>query len=170
MHVFNFANNQGYAIMAGDRRVPSPMCFVEKGNFTEKDSNTSLDGFIMSELMGMYQAARVLPDSVKYDISSLPDYYLTTKAPFHPVDTVFIDGKYYVYYNWEQDATPYGTIIETQWSQDSPFNDYCPTYFDSTSMSYKHYHVGCTPTAVGQVMAFWKADSSEVIHEWLLSI
>ncbi|MBP5572084.1 MAG: C10 family peptidase [Bacteroidales bacterium] len=158
MHVFNFDDNLGYAIMPGDKRVPSPMCFVEAGHYEEDNQDTDLDEFIMSELIGMYQAARILPDSIKYEVSPLAeDFPLMTKADgFVPVDTVFNDNKYYVYYNWAQNGSPNGTILTTRWNQDEPFNESCPTQFDSSCMDYRHCLVGCVPVAVGQIMAYWK--------------
>ncbi|MCR4910866.1 MAG: C10 family peptidase [Bacteroidales bacterium] len=158
MHIFTFEGNQGFAIMAGDKRVPSPMCFVETGHYVEDDPDTDLDEFIMSELTGMYQAARVLPDSIKYEVSPLPnDFPLLTKADgFVPVDTIFNDNKYYVYYNWAQNGNPNGTILSTKWKQSTPFNDYCPIVWDSTNTYFRRAYTGCTITAVGQIMAFWK--------------
>jgi len=158
MHVFNFEDNQGYAIMPGDKRVPSPMCFVEKGQFVDNDPTTELDDFIVSELMGMYQAARALPDSIKYEISPLSgDYTLPARAEgFSPVDTVFENNKYYVYYNWAQNGNPNGSLLETHWKQWAPFNDFCPIVWDSTNTFFRRAPAGCTIIAVGQIMAYWQ--------------
>ena len=130
-HVFNFENDEGYAIMAGDSRVPSVLCFVETGHFSEQRLATDLEEFIMDELTGLYRLARLLPDSLKYDSYPI-DHALFTKADtFYPVDTVYTDGKYYVYYNWVIDGQPHGECLSTEWSQNDPFNQQCPMYYDS---------------------------------------
>ena len=161
MHVFNFDNNMGYAIMAGDRRVPPLLCFVEKGQYRQDDEETEIDNIFMSELTGMYQVARMLPDSLKYELSPVSEDVIQTKVDnYVPVDTIYQDGYYYVYHSWVQDIDPIGTIISTQWKQGSPFNDYCPLCWDDNTQSYYRPVAGCTPIAVGQVMAYWQVPTT----------
>ncbi|MCR4910365.1 MAG: C10 family peptidase [Bacteroidales bacterium] len=158
LYVFNFEDNQGYAIMPGDDRVPSPMCFVEEGQYAGDDPDMDLDDFIMSELKAMYQAARVLPDSIKYEISLLPEGFIpeTKASGYFPVDTVYSDDRIYVYYSWAQNGTPVGSLLETEWGQGDPFNDLCPLVWDNNDSSYVRAKAGCVPVAVAQIMAYWK--------------
>lgn len=165
MHVFNFQDDCGYAIMAGDRRVPSPMCIVDKGHFEEQEDSTGLQTFILSELSGMYQVARILPDSLKYDCLPFSGEEIVTKAsPYYPVDTVYDNGQYIVYYNWVQAGDPVGSILPTQWKQGSPFNGNCPLYWDDGAHEYKRSVVGCVPIAVGQIMAYWTVSFQGTIY------
>lgn len=39
---------------------------------------------------------------------------------------------------------------EIAWTQDTPYNDQCPTYLESGTT--KHYYVGCVATAMAQIM------------------
>lgn len=145
-------------MMAGDSRVPSPLCFVEQGRYCERNQSEDLGEFIKDELMGMYRVARLLPDSLKYECYSLDHIPFTKADSFYPVDTVYKDGKYYVYYNWVLDGTPCGTCLSAEWQQESPFNLLCPLYYDSVHHSYRTSRAGCTPIAVAQIMSYWQVD------------
>ncbi len=156
MHVFNFGDNDGYAIMAGDSRVPSLLCFVEKGQFAQENADNDLVKFIMSELTGMYRLARLLPDSLKYEVTPLEEAPFTKADVFYPVDTIYQDGKYYVYYNWVIDGQPHGECLSTEWDQGDPFNQHCPMYYDTFFHDSLRCAAGCAPIAVGQIMAYWQ--------------
>ena len=43
-------------------------------------------------------------------------------------------------------------LLTTQWSQDTPYNDQCPTY--TSGETTKHYVTGCVATAMAQVMYY----------------
>ena len=159
MHVFNFGDDDGYAIMAGDSRVPSLLCFVEKGQFTQGHPDSDLEQFIMSELTGMYRLARLLPDSLKYETSPLSEDVISDirTRGYVPVDTVYTDDRIYVYYSWSQNGNPIGTILETKWDQEAPFNNACPLLLqDTLNLTYIRAYAGCGPIAVTQIMAYWQ--------------
>ena len=151
VHVFNFEDNQGYAIAAGDRRVSPIFCVTEKGCISQ-DSAIENPGLLIAlteidtyyRLMTNHFIAEGDGDMpIPTHDESLPQLY--------PDDSLDVNNppEYsYVYGNWE-DYSITGTILPCQWEQTDPFNKNC------TSSDGRPAYVGCVAIAVGQIMYHW---------------
>jgi hypothetical protein len=53
-----------------------------------------------------------------------------------------------------------GPLCATHWDQNPPFNQYCPTFSGSPAPT------GCVPTAMSQVMYFWKYPTNNSSYSW----
>lgn len=176
VHVFNFENDEGFAILSGDRRTSPILCVIDEGSLTE-DAVVDDPGFAMmlSELDTYYRLKTGLPvtDSLgNVHRVKLPDPGMTD-----------IDTSGFVYYgDWENYSSA-GTIIDCEWDQNGPFNGHCPMDYGDTTL------VGCVPIAVAQIMYYWGKNvyyngeywdwskmrriknyqsSEDLIEEWLL--
>jgi len=105
LHVFNFSDNNGYAIMSADKRVTPLLALTSKGHLDiENIDNTGL----------------------KIYVERLEDYILNEIG--EPVDTISDVIPYY----WElsDPVLSYTTMkygyCQVQWGQDAPYNAYCP--------------------------------------------
>jgi len=52
-------------------------------------------------------------------------------------------------------VAPVAPLLKTQWSQEEPYNNYCPTYVSSSGDTLRSV-TGCVATAVAQVMNYYK--------------
>lgn len=59
-----------------------------------------------------------------------------------------------------RNTTPIPCLMDYVWKQRYPFNQYCPIVCDKGSESDIHAPVGCSPTAISEVMAFFKYPES----------
>jgi len=142
IHVFNFADNQGFAIMSTDDRLPDLIALVESGTYSDIDgSDDSGD-----------------PDHPGLHLIKDIELFLkkNTDLEHDPI-------------RWEHyDTTKWQKIIyhsemhcPVKWGQgdgnnaDYAYNLYCPI-----GESNKRCKTGCVATAVGQLMAIYKYPAS----------
>ena len=159
VHIFNFEDNRGYAIVAGDRRVSPVLCLADKGSI-EQDDVISNPGLLiaLSEIDTYYRLLTGLPvtdadgNTVTADVYSQYlsrefDPPITDEDPDEPVEPE--NSVYsYVYGDWE-DCSTTGTILPCHWSQHWPFNANCTTPDGLQAVA------GCVAIAVGQIMYHW---------------
>lgn len=144
VYVFNFNDNQGYAIASGDSRMPAILCVTENGNLLENDMLDNPGEIAMLSIIDTdYRMAVGLPIENYEGLWISPEEYgysspLVTKA----------QGAYHDTSEWETLFTD-GNLLSCSWHQHSPFNDSCPTK-DGI-----HKLAGCVSIAVAQVMYYW---------------
>ena len=130
-HVFNFANNGGYAIMSGDSEMPSLIALTNSGSFTGT-GNTGNPG-------------------VDFYFHGMGDF--NGKNPFDP--TLGPNYGYTITYGeWTNTVYKPGGYCNVTWNQWGPYNDYCPKIDGKTPPT------GCVATAVAQIMAVHEFPSS----------
>ena len=105
-HVFNFANNGGYAIMSGDSEMPSLLALTESGNFVfvggnGGNGNTGVDIFLQN-------------------MSNLP-------KNLGNEDTYTSNGA------WTNTVYKVGGYCPVKWGQGSPYNKFCPVLNDTVA-------------------------------------
>lgn len=145
-HIFNFGDNEGFAIMSGDDRVEPLLALTYKGKLTP-DKNIESPAFkIAYAKMEEYYAEQVMRGGGAPGIS--PILPIDSIADM-PVDTTYFESKPYNQYY----STPKGYCPVT-WNQGSPYNKYCFT--DSGAPA----PTGCVATAVAQFMAMYKYPES----------
>ena len=139
VYVFNFTDNQGYAIMSDDVRLPELIALADSGCISE-DVPIENPG-VADFLNGM--------DNVYTGISG--DNFGDLLNPELDHDA---NETYNVYGEWENVVYAINGYCPVKWGQSSPYNNYCPLIEGKRSVT------GCVATAVAQLMA---------IYEWPLS-
>ncbi len=148
VHIFNFEDEEGFAIVSGDKRTPSVLAITEKGNLFE-DTVIDNPGLIifLSNMENLYY--QHIEEDEEVPVTDLePGTGSTAKIEYSP---------------WEQ--TLYGTQGKSfnDWGQSSsPYNDYIPQ-IDGLAP-----HAGCVATATAIIMAFHKHPtySNEYSYNW----
>ncbi|MBD5228025.1 MAG: hypothetical protein HDS67_08360 [Bacteroidales bacterium] len=141
IHIINFEDEQGFAIMAGDIRLPSLIALAETGSLNEDEpiDNPGLEIF----MDGLNDWTITRPPGWGGGSGGLlpPDVDVTPGLG-EGVDV------YYIYGNWENSKVycPNG-LCSVKWGQGDPYNLYTPT-----ENSY-HCVTGCVATALAQFMA-----------------
>ena len=146
LHVFNFADNNGFAMMSGDTRIPSLIALTESGELAQDDVVDN-PGFA------------IFLEGVEGLINRHPTYPAEPKIPIKPgppplppyTDIKLIETK--VYFE--------GGMCPVKWYQGSPFNDYCPTLKNGKKAS-----AGCVPVSIAQLMAVHKYPLSYNYHRF----
>lgn len=132
-YLFNFENNEGFAIASADTRdcidvfVASP-----EGNLHPQEWSDLGQYSFLKELVDNYHAMKVAEANTSS--RTIPNK-VKRKDPYH---------------RWEyitklDTLINIGPLLPTRWRQDSPFNESC-----NGNM------VGCGPLAIGQIMAYYK--------------
>lgn len=143
LYVVNFKDNQGYAMLSADTRLPSEIYAVtEMGNVTESEIYSE-DSTSFSPAQMAYRAASghlVITDTINTDpfIGGDPMEPGRDPMPDHP------EGEWIVtrWTNWN-DEISVPMMLKTKWGQDNPYNNKIPAPY-----------AGCTTTAVAQVIAY----------------
>lgn len=132
IYVFNFGDNEGFAIMSGDKRVEPLLALAEAGSLAPGEP-------VKNNGMQIYLAC-------------LERYYRSKTAANDTIDGEY-DGDI-IAGNWdfEYQEMVYGTC-QVKWGQLSPYNDYCPEY-EGENMP-----AGCGAVAVAQLMSIFRYPS-----------
>ena len=152
-YLFNSPDDNGFAIIAADLRVPNPvLAFSDSGSFDENTDNPGMQFFL--DLAKDYVADCIekadaekdsLSDVVFKKLGIQPDTATQeTNLSKYSIEyhkcTVVVPKKYTV-----KDFGKAGPLLKTKWGQDTPFNDKCG-----------NNKAGCAPIAVAQLMAYWR--------------
>lgn len=107
IYVFNFADNEGFAIMSSDKRTPSLLALAENGNLSD---TTEIDNPGFNMYMNLLSAGDVIPN---------PGTIWTYDGiEYGPWSNLFY--------------TNFLTCCDVKWGQRNPYNKYCPK-IDGTS-------------------------------------
>lgn len=139
VHVFNFENQEGFALMAGNRELPSLLALADSGEIKETAQIDNPGVAIFLENM-----ERVYIEEITSSV-----------AP-----GTFDD--YIVYGNWENIVYKQGGHCVVKWGQGSPYNKFCPIKDGENCVT------GCVATAVAQFMSILRYPSSYngYIFDW----
>ena len=132
-HIFNFGNNEGFAIMSGDDRVEPLLALTFKGELTPE---TEIDN------PGFEYAYKKMEE---YYVNTVSTRGLTPTFPEIPPKEPLPDPRK------GRDTIH---LQCPQWGQFAPYNKYCYTDDDSLAVT------GCIATAVAQLMAIHKYPDS----------
>ena len=149
MYFVNFEGNDGFAVMAGDRRLGAEVyCVTEDGSI-------SLDDFIAA-------FNYLSTPSVESKVSGSEEYFQDLGQTFVPalmLSSMLADLKYGLPIDENhQTKTPVATdasvLLKTKWHQDSPFNDLMPM------VGTEKCPAGCVAIACAQIMQYCKKPAS----------
>lgn len=137
IYVFNFEDEEGYAIMSGDTTLPSLISLTESGSLEEGD--------VIDD-----------PGVAKF-LEGMEGYHNDQKqnlAQAVVIETTIGASSYDVYGEWENIVYHQNGVCPVKWGQEEPYNKYCPREnFESTV-------TGCAATALAQLMAIYKYPQS----------
>lgn len=136
VHVFNFEDNEGFAIMSGDDRVNPLLALTFNGELTQE---TEVDN----------------PGMIVF-LANMEEHYVNEiKAHDELLSAVAATGNRVVYGEWKTwYYGMYGGNCNVQWGQNYPYNMYCPLKNGS------HTVTGCVATAVAQLMSVYEYPTS----------
>ena len=144
-HIFNFGDEEGFAIMSGDDRVEPLLALTFKGELTPE---TEIDnsGFEFAyEKMEEYYISKAFRDPTDIPIPprdslQFPDLELPVR--YEEKDTLIYQNMNYGY-------------CPVKWDQNYPYNQYC--FIPGTN---NFADAGCAAVAMAQFMAIYKFPSS----------
>lgn len=155
-HIFNFADNGGYAIVSGDRRTPAILAVTDKGSFSISSlSENNGEGMLLTNIDTYCRILQNLPvfdaDGNIVESDSIYNYGIRDSVIFEPS----LPAVEYIYEH-------HGSIIPCEWGQRSPFNELCFTPQGQQAPA------GCVPVAMGQIMYYWEFNSTynNVYYDW----
>lgn len=134
MYVFNYDNNEGFAIVNADVRMDPFICVTESGSFTG-EGNTGNPAF----------------DSYLEDVKEIIFMSRFVDEPLEPIDSLKFDPIPYKYKVNRYEGSFVLPLLSTKWGQQDIYGAYCPNLIS-----------GCVATAVGQIMAFHQYPSTLV--------
>lgn len=132
IHVFNFENEAGFAIMSADKRVTPLLSYALKGNF---EKNKEIDNPGLATYMSLleeYVDNVIAIDTMQLRLDTIDWYYAGI-----PDFAVMING-----------------YCPVKWGQEYPYNYYCPTEDGQNTLT------GCVATAVAQLMCTYRYPDS----------
>ena len=156
LHIFNTAGSHGFVILAADSIYSPVLAYDSTQNFSINNLNGGLVQWINKhgqEIDYLRKNKTAYTDSIikfnKVKWNSLgkksedqPKYATTSAEPYPSLITSY-------------STTPIslvGPLCLTQWNQTTPWNQYCPP----GGYSGGHTPSGCVPTAMSQIMYYWK--------------
>ena len=158
-HVVNFAEHQGFVIIAGDRRIEQPVfAFVEQGNLIQDSINPGLALFLeMSHAYALQEieSKEQLRDSIYLQLKEkLGELPVAQARPATQDGSSFQNHATTYYGAWYDNQRVELKGRDGQWlkfGQYSPFNNYVPK-----DCGYNKAPAGCVAVAMAQIMAYYQ--------------
>jgi hypothetical protein len=114
------------------------------------------DGYIIVAADDRAESILGYSDSGKFDYANMPEnarWWLSEyqREIQHLIDHPDLLGGIALPKTLTTSVSP---LCRSLWNQDSPFNDNCPTYTDTTNNTTVHCATGCAATSMAQVMYY----------------
>ena len=161
MYIFNFADDQGFAIVPKSKNAPELLAVTTKGYYDgEETDNKGFNIYMEYATAGMRSAPldttkKPIPDLEIGDGSgdgSSGDNGGNNGGGIG--DQVITEWKTETDY----DTTRRGPLLTTKWGQELPFNYYC--FENGNQTGTKYAKAGCQATALAQIMAYHEYPNS----------
>lgn len=164
-YVFNFGQDDGYAILSADRRTDPIFAIVPEGHIDfSEDVDESLLSTGIVEFYGNLEAAydrqvefaiRMQDSLVSSALAKIAaeDDMAGTKAKIRP-EPELIEDEPRVEYGPTSYVVTVAPMISVRWGQTNPYNLYTPV------ISGIQAPTGCAATAVAQLMSYWRYPAS----------
>lgn len=153
-YVFNFADDQGYALASVDSRMSPILCIIDQGHFSPDSALTNPGQIaLLSRIETDYRMALGLPiEGPDGEIVEAEEYIEIplTLMDFEGGGSWGTSGYHWIEYDPE--VSYYGVGLSTKWDQYSPFNDLMPIINNTTCPA------GCVTIAVAQLMNYHGKD------------
>ena len=139
-HIVNVGNNEGFIIIAGDKRSTPVLGYSTTGNFDIDNVPEQLNA-----LLGAFEEeiSTVVANDLEQSIAPNKEW-----EKFSVVN--------------EKSATSGNgfTLLKTKWNQNKYYNEKCPEDSRSKSTYNGHVPAGCVPVSLSQIMKFWEWPTS----------
>ncbi|WP_300897277.1 C10 family peptidase [uncultured Alistipes sp.] len=139
VYVFNFENEEGYALVLGDKRIYSPVLIMTDKGYLDSNTKVSNPGLI--NYLAMAEAYRK-HELAEYEKNRVSQHISDTRIDINYSEWVW-DGDWYV-------KELLGKRTYLNWHQGKPFNDNIPM------IDGKRPPLGCTATATMLLMAWYQ--------------
>lgn len=145
-YVVNYANEEGYLVVAADKNATPILAYITQGNFTDTtDAPGGMKEWVLSAVAqidtirtaGLQASPSIQDQWSKYSGGAVT--YITTPINNQPCDYYYVNT--------------YGPYTSSKWHQGCGFNDLTP---GCGSGSCGHTAVGCVATAMSQLMYYYK--------------
>ena len=160
-HIFNFGDNEGFAIMSGDDRVEPLLALTFKGELSPDKQIASPCFRIAYSKIEEYYVNQVSSRGGGTGLEPDP-------GPLIPIDSIADDPHIRTetgdpIYEYFEPLTGYCPV---KWGQDDPYNMYCETSDGRPAFT------GCVTTAVAQLMAMYRFPTlySSYLFNWNVMI
>ncbi|MBR5210827.1 MAG: C10 family peptidase [Paludibacteraceae bacterium] len=152
VYVFNFEDNRGYAIVAGDDRIPTQiLAYVDEGVLENEVDNPALQ-YALS-LMQNYVESSI--DNFERSKDSLlkvaEENSFVVDAKTAETRAIYTGTSY----RYLGEITT-GPLIKVTWGQGDPYNMYVEKNCTKTQSNGGKAPTGCLATATAQIMSYWK--------------
>lgn len=137
MYVFNYEDNQGFAVVSANKSTEALIAVTEQGTYNE-ETETNNPGLALYMDMAKNYVARSGAGSF-IGGGGLP----LTEEKTETTTTITAD---------------YGPLLEVRWGQEEPYNTYC--YSSSNQLS----PTGCVATALAQIFSYTEYPTSMTIN------
>jgi hypothetical protein len=143
---------QGFVVVSGDNDLPPVIAYSEHGSFPRDEDPENILLHMLREDLGLRLDAVELTDAEMIEANH--DQWEGLLSG----DRLYLDpGE-----SWpEVGATWTGGWVESAWHQRSPYNDLCPIDPETG----ERCAVGCTGTAMAQIVNYWQYPSSITFSE-----
>lgn len=134
LYLINYADNNGFALVSADKRLPAIYAISDEGHFEFADTlqNDGLAFFM-----------KTVDSSINYSMEQQADIIV-------PNDSVHWNGNYYDRFKWYYDLhVPKLKKTMSTISQGNPYNEYC--IYNGNKI-----YTGCAPVAIATLMSFYK--------------
>lgn len=128
----------GYAIVAGDTRVVPVLGYSTESTYSENNRPPAFDRW-MEDYKTQILLLEENNSPERPDLQSLWNYYL------NPDFSLLVKTS---------SAKSVQPMIKTKWNQDKYYNNFCP--IDAASTADDRCYAGCVPTAMGQIMNYYR--------------
>lgn len=139
IHVFNFANNKGFAIMSADKRLPSLLAIVEDGSYEDIAASDN-------------PGPKMFIDKVEWTLKRHIDEDPFSGGGGGGNGSGGSTGPKTVYSEWQTTVFRRDRQCKVTWHQGDNYNYYCPRDPETGELSC----AGCVPVALAQLMTIFK--------------
>lgn len=156
-YVFNFGQDDGYAILSADRRTDNILALVPDGHidFQEDIDSTVLSSGVMV-FYGNLESAydRQIEEANMMQDSLISSALAKLEASGSLTGTKASSQDVQVVYGTPSFITLIAPLVSVRWGQLNPYNLYTPV------ISGMQAPTGCAATAVAQLMSYWRYPTS----------
>ena len=154
-YLINYENNEGYAMVSTDSRTTPVYAYSDEGNLNPADfeNNPGLKIFLEGAIL-----------NYEDEIANCSTYALGDRLPIELPDTlddprpIYVDG-IFCYTKTDSTIMAVRELLTTAWHQDRPYNQIISQRWRGT------YPAGCGPTAISQIMAYYRHPSYSIDSE-----
>jgi hypothetical protein len=149
---------QGYMVITTHQILPPILAYSFTSSFFE--GGNLLYDLVKEDILSRLSHSSKICEDVKIDNENLWNFYLDINSP--DLENNYIQ--------WPKEgATSSGGWLETEWHQDSPFNDMVPMDLNTDQRSV----AGCPSVAMAQILNYHQTtnnvqfnDSDDYFHDW----